>query len=549
MNSCLKCSRQTRSVICVLLILSAQTASGAEPIKTNPPAAANTQPASVTRSEYRQLLKPLDIFAPPSQAKKLLSLKEVYELVVSKGVAIKVARQDLKTTSENMRQSKATLLPKVDLNLGHGQTWTKTRSDSDPSDDYIDREHYSGSRSLRSNAGIVISGAPFAGTSYSLNLPTLGHNHNQPDKDTSIPERDDQGTASASFSLSLLKDNPFLSESAKKRRERLLYTQGREAFRDAALNALQEAEKSYYDLVVRSIRLAIQERSLLMAKALRADVGEMIKAGESNANEALKADLQVAQLETDLLQANIDFENAVETFRANLSLSEEERTGVFPDPAVLKNNLPDVKQELSKAKNNAKKGNSKVSVTKIASMISACDLELARTAALPSLNFTTSYSNSAPADGWDRATNEAFKPNDRSFDVKLELNMPLYNDTSRNSVTLAAVTAQKSEYSYNQALLDLEKSLGSLSKRLDIGMKRNSIAKMSREISERALSDEYEKFRLGESNVRNVIEAQNALNNAQLSEISSQIDLISGLAELRTLSGQLPPDVELIYEK
>jgi len=488
------------------------------------------------------------MYAPPPAAKKLVSLKDVYLLVVSKGVAIKVARQDLKTTGENQRQSKAALLPKVDLNLGHGQTWTKTKSDSDLADDINDRQHVTGSRNLRTNAGIVVSGAPFSGTSYSFNLPSLNHNHNQPDIDRSLPERDDAGAASASFSLALLKDNPFLSETAKKRKERLLFAQGKESFRDAALTAIQDAERSYYDLLVRSIRLAIQERSLMMARALRADVTEMIKAGESNANEALKADLQVAQLETDQLAANIEFENAVETFRAALSLDEDEKEGVFPDPAVLREEIPDIMEELKASRGRAKKNNPKITLAKMAFQIAAADLELAHTAALPSLNFTTTYANTSPANGWDRATNEAFKPNDRSFDVKLELNYPLFNGISQNSVTLASVASQKSEFAYSKVQFDLDKSIGALSKRLDIGIKRNSIARMSRQISEKALSDEYEKFRLGESNVKNVIEAQNSLNNAQLSEISSQIDLATGLAELRTLTGQLPEGVKLEYE-
>ena len=518
-----------------------------EPIIAAESASIPTEAPSKVRSSYRELLVPIDIFAPPPGTKKLLSLNEMYKFVKSQGVSLKVANEDLSSAKETQTTAKRRFLPKLDLDLGHTQSWTKTKSDSDPTDSFLDRDHSSGARSIGSTAGLTLGGTPFDGVSYTIKTPNLTHQQRQPDESPSQPSRPDQGSASIGVTLALLKDNPLLVEKSKDRKRDLEWSRAKVTFRSATLKSIADAERSYYDLIQRYLSYVIQERSLKLARALRDDITEMIAAGESSKVDSMRADLQVAQAETDFLANQIEYEAAIDSFRSSLSLDEVSGEGYFPDPSVLKRDLPVLEKEVANAMALIRKGNPEMLFAKIQKQTAEIDLELSRKATLPSLGLTTSYSNTAPADGWDRATAEAYKPNDRNFSVGLEFRYTLYNDGQQDLVSQAAVARQKAEYSADQTEQLLFKNLSSLLKKLDIGQRRLKIAQLSREMAEKNLQAEYEKFKVGESSVRAVIDSQSELNSARTSELGARIDLLSGFGDLRAMGGRLPEGISMDY--
>ena len=214
----------------------------------------------------------------------------------------------------------------------------------------------------------------------------------------------------------------------------------------------------------------------------------------------------------------------------------------------MKQELPDFEKEIAKTHESIRKGNSEIVLARIQKQIADVELELSRKATLPTLGFNTTYANVAPAEGWDRASAETMKPNDRTFTVGLELHYTLYNDGQKDAVRQAAVARQKAEYFSEQTEQTALKNLSSLSKKLGIGQKRLRIAQLSREMAEKNLQTEYEKIKVGESSVRTVIEAQSGLNTARIAELGSRIDLYTGLGELRTMGGRLPSGLAMDYK-
>jgi len=498
-----------------------------------------------TRANYLELMKPIDILAPPPNAKRLLSLADVYRLVRTDGVALKVAREDLASANEVERTRINRLMPTLSLSLGNNQRWQKSLVDGDVTDDFNARDKEVAQRSWTTNAGLNLSGSPLNGVSWGLELPSLASNRTQPSTPGQKPERLESGSGTLSLKISLLKDAPFLTEAGTERKKDIQLEISRATFRAATIKALAEAERNFYELAQRWIQLVIQERSWRLAKALREDVDSLIAAGESSKLEAMRADLELSRSETDLLQAQIDYEAAVTQFRTGLAFDDTSGAGVFPDPAALSAATPDAVPPLAEIERNVLKSNPDLDVARLQHDVNTIDLALARRAALPDLGLTSSYGNSAPAIGWDRATAETLRPNDRVFSVGLALSWTILNNSAHDAVKQSIISNQKSRHAVEQARQSVLGSVSSLVKRLEIGQRRMRIAKMSREMAEQKLNAEYERFRVGESGVRAVIDSQSEVASARIAELGARVTLLTGFAELRTLTGKLPEGVSM----
>lgn len=503
--------------------------------------------AALTSSQYASLLKPVDIYAPPPSAKMLITVSELFKLVKTQGVVLKVAKEQLNTAKQTQKSYEAVYIPTLTLGAGASKTWNSTRTDSDLTDEYSDRDLTVGSSTRVGNLGLTLNGTLLKGLTYSLSTPEYSTTKPDPDLSTENPRRSDRAGWTAKIDLALLKDGTYFVQSAQDKKQKLEWTLARETYRAEMLKAINSAEKSYYSLIKSYLQLVIQQRAHELAKALESDVKEKITAGESSNLEAMRASLQTSQSETDLMASQIDYEAAIEDFRNSLSFNGADGDGLFPDPKSINLNLDTFKAPNASFLNELKRGNTDISLAKLASSSAELDLEIARTNRLPSLSMSTSYANGVPGERFGQVVTESFKSNDRVISFGLTYSQILFNDPSINSYKQAIVTKQKAVFSLDQAEKNLTKSFNGLTKRLEIGGRRLKIAKISREIAEKKLESEYEKFRFGESSVRNVIDSQSEVNSARITEIGARIDLLLGSSDLRTIAGKLPEGVSIVY--
>ena len=495
--------------------------------------------AGVVRADYVELLKPIDMFAPPPRAKKILGLTDVWRLVRAQGASLKVAREDLASVRESQETYRREILPRVDVTAGHSQNLSISRYDLDTEDAVIDRNGSNKSRSFDHQLGLSISGNPVRGVTWSLQLPALTYRKSNPDLDQSRPERDWGGSATGTVGLALLRDNPLLFQNPVQRKRDLEWQSARLRFRSAIIKALADAEQNYYDLVQRRIRLEIQERSFQLTKALREDVRQLIAAGESSKLEAMRSDLSVTQAETDLLASQIDYEAAVEQFRMALALEGDDAEGVFPDPAALKTEtvIPAVKPTIDVVRRN----NTDIALARLALESAELDLEMARKSSLPELSLNGSVGNSSPAASWSEASRDSVGPSgDRVVSMGISFRYAIFNDPARDVLRQSAVAKQRAAFALTQIEQDINRQLSSLMKKIDIGVRRLKIAELTRQMAEQKLASEYEKFKVGEASVRDVIDSQNEVNSTRLAELSARVDQTLSATQLRTLMGRLP---------
>ncbi len=285
-----------------------------------------------------------------------------------------------------------------------------------------------------------------------------------------------------------------------------------------------------------------------MAKALELEVRERIKAGESGDIEAVSASLQTSQAETELMSSEIDYESSLEDFARSLSLDPARDELIFPNPRSMDVPVNDLITKLPSLET-SRRQNLSLLAARMDSELANVDSSLSRLETLPDLSFGVSYKNDHPSENSSQTLRDFSGTYDRGLTLNLNLNWILYNDAKKYSLNQSLLAKRRAEISAVQVDQSLAQSHKSLSKRIDIGGRRHTIARMSREIAEKKLSAEYERYQVGESDIKNLIDSQTALNTARVAEITARVELLNDVTELKLLAGQAPDEKGHSVEK
>jgi outer membrane protein TolC len=506
-------------------------------------------PSPQLNQTYLNLMKPIDIFSPPPDAKKLLSLKDLYTLVRTQGVTLKVAAEDLNQARQAQRRYKDSFLPSLNLSLSNKNDWNESKLDSDLTDDYQDRDATTKSKSNNQSLGLNLSGILIPGINYSISGPAYSRSKTDPETNSSNPRRPEKAEWSGTLGVELLKDSPLFVQSLKTQKDKLEYSLAKENFRASTLAALYSAEVAFYGLIKNYLSLVVTQRSNELAKSLENEVKEKIAAGESSEIDAMRASLQSSTSETELMSAQIEYERAVEEFRNSLSYEGGDSAGIYPDPKAIDVDLSKLVLPSLAEVEDYQKQNPDVIKARISEQAAQVSLDLAKKAMLPSLKLSADYRNSTPGERWQETIGESVKPNDRNYSVGLTYSQNIYNNPASNDLRDQAVAKQKAVLAIDRSEKEVTKTFNSLLKRLEIGTRRLNIATTSRVLAEKKLQSEFEKFKYGESSVRDVIDSQTEVNSSRITEINARIDVILGHSELRTLAGKFPSGVTMSQSK
>jgi outer membrane protein TolC len=489
-------------------------------------------------SPYAKLMNEIDIYQAPEGVTKLISLQDTFRLVRQQGVEVKLAKETYNLVFEQQRTQRERVIPSLGLTGGGAKAWNVAMVDSNPDDVLNDRLGESKSTSTTATMGLNLNSSPLQGVIYSLALPQLSRSFQ-----TSATGRTATTQSGYDFTVNvaLLKDNPLSGETLLQQALRIDERKAKEQLKKDTITAMASAQKSFFDLIQKYLQLTVQRRSLEQAKALEVEIKEKIAAGEAGSLEAVSASLQTSQTETELMSTEMDYESAIEEFKRSLSIPESDKESIFPDPKSVDADVDALVKSIPSLES-VRKSNSELSIARLDTQRAKIDADTARNTALPQLGFSTNYKNGLPSETTTKAISDFSSPNDRGLSVSLNLNWTLINDPSKQALRQALLSRQKSEISLNQLQQSVDKNYKALSKRIEIGRRRLKIAKVSRQIAEEKLNSEYQRFQIGESQVKNLIDSQTALNGARISEISSRIELLNSISELRAMAGMFPED-------
>ena len=302
------------------------------------------------------------------------------------------------------------------------------------------------------------------------------------------------------------------------------------------LSIIAQVEQEYWELVFTRENLKVTKSTLRAAEELLASNRAKVKAGVLADVEALQAQAEVARRIEQVLLAQKAVQDQEDKLRQLLSDSEWTLTKTVPlvpldspikelQPTPVKENItfafqhrPDVRQ--------AKKN---IDTSKV-------NTRFAKNQLLPDLSFQGELGLAGlgknPGDGWDRLGSTDFY----NMGGGLVLTYPLGNRSAESQYQRRVLETRQSQTSLlrirQQVILDVKEAI----RGVQTNFKRIRTNQVARKLSEKQEKAEQERFKLGLSTTRLVLDFQRDLRLAQGRELRAILDYNRALSRLRLVT-------------
>jgi outer membrane protein TolC len=295
-------------------------------------------------------------------------------------------------------------------------------------------------------------------------------------------------------------------------------------------------QNAYVELVFAKENLAVQQRSLQLARDLMTLNQARVRAGVAAPVEVTQAEAQEAARVQDVILAEKAVRDAEDTLRVIMNLPASVGWGqeiqltyslrFDPKPVNLEETIRtalDNRYEYKSAKIDIE--NRDLSV------------RLARNQLLPDLALAGSvYTNGfgkSYGNNMDAMTSGDFV----SYSVGVVLTVPLGNRSAEASYTKARLTVEQAKTSLKQLELQIVQQVREGVRRLEADAKRVDANRASRTLAEEQLRVEQRRLEAGVTTTFNVLSFQRDLAQAQASEIRAIADYYKSLANLESVRG------------
>jgi outer membrane protein TolC len=320
------------------------------------------------------------------------------------------------------------------------------------------------------------------------------------------------------------------------------------------INTLRDVETAYWVLIAARKTVEVREQSLELALRLLDETNERVKVGTSAPIDLVQSEATVADRRRALIYARNNAANAEDTLKAALGfdlpaewMASIETTESFesdPISADLREaietaleNRPEIRQQLLDIENREH------------------SVKIARNAVMPNLDLTASYGYSGvggnllvedpdtgeimfvipggSGDAADQIKNMDFP----HWSVGLKMTIPIGNHDAKASLAQARYQLQQSKVELNALQQQITWEVRRAVRALDDGVAAVDAAIAASEMSRRNVEAEQTKFDNGLSTNYQVLQIQEDLDAALLSELQARIDYRQAILGMRINTG------------
>lgn len=486
----------------------------------------------------------LGLFA--QQNKKPLSLEDciVGAMQNNLRVAVEVLNPDI--ADEFVTRANEKFLPSLSFGFNNQKTNTASYSWIDAAD--LVRSSY---RDYNVSLNQLI---PMGGQ-FSISLDSYKNNTNRSFQ-TINPRYG--STLRFNFSQPLLKNFGYKTS----RREIIIAINNREIseneFQQTLLDTIYDVEEAYWILAYSVENLKVQRQSLQLARDLLEENQRKIEVGTMPPIEIYTAESEVANREADILQADRLVKNNQDRLKKILNLpilEEGEPTEIIPtDSPVLEKRQINFEEALSTALANRPD----LKAARIDLETRQLNVGYTNNQLLPELNFQISYWSpgisgvqilyqdnnpltriivgTIPGGAQD-ALEDAFKFRYNNWSIGLTLNIPLNTILTRAEHARAKLSLQQAQLRLEDQEQQIFLEVKTAVRDVEINYQRVQAYRAARELAEKKLEAEQEKFKVGKSTNFFLLQYQRDLADARSAELRSIVDYILSLARLDRTMG------------
>ncbi|MBF0102991.1 MAG: TolC family protein [Desulfobacterales bacterium] len=293
------------------------------------------------------------------------------------------------------------------------------------------------------------------------------------------------------------------------------------------INTVTEVILAYRNLLQISKQVDINKTSLNRAKELLAVNELLIETGRMPSMEIVQTESDIANREFSYQQTLNSYDNARLNLIKLLDVNKDSDI-IAVDKIVIETIEPD----LQKCLDMAYARRSDYISAKLSLEDAKSNLILAKNNMLWDLALDSQYRF---MDAYDKLS---WNPDQQSFQVGLELTIPIYGDLSREESSLnAKIAFKKADLNLQELSNNVEIEVFDAIRNVKMRNIQVKLAEKARELSEKKVTIEQLKLNLGRSTNFQLVSFQNDLVSAQNNELEAQISYLNALTGLDQLIG------------
>ncbi|UCC40347.1 MAG: TolC family protein [Candidatus Aminicenantes bacterium] len=365
-------------------------------------------------------------------------------------------------------------------------------------------------------------------------------------------------TLTLDFTQPLLKNFGFKIS----RREIIIANNNREISKNQLnhilLNTIFQVEEAYWNLVYSIENLKVRQQTLKLAKDLMEENKRKIEVGSMAPIEIYTAQAEVATREAEILQAEALVKNNEDLLKTIINLAASESGDSVE---ILPTDIPIYEKrevKLEEALVTALENRADLKATKVDLKNKELNVGYAKNQLLPEINFQASYWSPGisgdqilyldkdpltrvvvgkiPGASTD-ALKDALKFKYNNWSVGLTLSIPLNTILSRAAYAEARVSLEQAMLRMKNQEQQIFLEIKTAVRAVQTNYKSVQAFKAARELAEKKLEAEEEKFRVGKSTNYLLLQYQRDAANARSTELKAIIDYNLSLAHLDRVLG------------
>jgi outer membrane protein TolC len=338
---------------------------------------------------------------------------------------------------------------------------------------------------------------------------------------------------SLSLSQPLLKNGGTTTNRAAINRAKIGMDKAGLDYRSSVLTVVRDVERAYYALCYAREQYGVLKKSLELAETLLSESKSRKEVGLATELDVLQAEVGVATARRSLNESNQtvhDGEDALTNLIGQFEFGTPVGEVHFPDAVEM---LPSFDQSYKRARENQPD----LLSTKASIKQSEIDAATSKNARLPSLDLGTAVGYNTKESSVRRAYNELPGSNGYDWQVDLTFRMPWGLKAENARYRGALNTLNQNRARLQQQEQNLIVSVRSAVRSVETNQESVKISALATQLSEKKYELEKAKFDNGQSTARRVLEAQDDLESARVSELQAKVALRNAVAELRRLEG------------
>ncbi|WP_372369934.1 TolC family protein [Candidatus Uabimicrobium sp. HlEnr_7] len=311
------------------------------------------------------------------------------------------------------------------------------------------------------------------------------------------------------------------------------------AFQLQSLNLVTSVQQAYWDLINARENYELQRQSLRQTQNLYKITQARIKAGSLAAADILNAERNVAQVRDALILAEQQVllaEDQLKRFIRPLDTRYYENVRLIP---VERPYFSPIETNFEKSLGYALKHRQDLKQNLLAIENSTLSVSFQKNQLLPRLDLTGTLDFNGIDENHPEVVDVVVDGDFPSWSVQLELEIPIGNRAARARYQQAIMQRKQLELQHQQIQSQIIWDVRQAIRNLNIASRRVYTARKTRELAEKQLANEENKFRAGIIPLFQVQETEQDLTSARINEINTVIAYQKAIYALDQAEGAL----------